>query len=226
MFDLGGTLIDAERRAFPGVLEAVERIQQAGLKTCIVSDYDMSVSSRGALTVYRQILEGAGLLQLFEPMAKRVTLSNHAGVTKPDRRIFAKALERLGARSLPFSECMFITEDAGHVSAARDLGLQALRWGVDFRSWAEAPALLLGPGAERRWATVSVPGADDLQEIEVEVPDNSEEAHAEAQSFVIGLAANRKIAGRPGQESFGATHAIEQDASGKRKLIRKRFSAL
>jgi len=70
-----------------------------------------------------------------------VTLSTHAGVNKPDRRVYELALERLGAGAA-LADCLSITEDAGHVAACRRLGMQALRFGADFDDWSVAPLLV------------------------------------------------------------------------------------
>lgn len=51
-----------------------------------------------------------------------------------------------------------------------------------------------------------------------------EEALAEAASYLATLEANRQIARGPGPSPPGATHAIELDAKGHRRLVRKRFS--
>jgi hypothetical protein len=168
MFDLGLTLIDAQRRPFPHVaaaLAAIQGLASGGAKpllTCLVSDYEMpsppvAPEKIDALfAAYLHTLDGTGLRPLFEPVHERVTLSTHAGVGKPDRKIFTTALERLGAR-VPLAACLLVTEEAAHVRAARDdLGMHALQFRApgaaqfDFDDWAQAPLLvahLLAPGA-------------------------------------------------------------------------------
>ena len=69
---------------------------------------------------YLSILEQTGLRPYFEPVTRRVTLSTHAGVLKPDRTIFEKAVQRLGA-DWPLEECLFITENREHIKAARTM---------------------------------------------------------------------------------------------------------
>src|SRR5262249_39156983 len=94
-------------------------------------------------------LDQTGLRAFFEPVKKRVTLSTHAGVAKPDRRIFETALQRLGAK-VPLEECLFITEDAGHIKDAREkLKMQTLQFGSAGAGRGDAPALianLVAPG--------------------------------------------------------------------------------
>jgi hypothetical protein len=97
---------------------------------------------------YLEILDGTGLRPFFEPVKKRVTLSTHAAVMKPDKKIFEKAIERLGA-TVALKDCLFITENEEHVTKARtQLHMQALQFRApgsthfDFDDWSQAPALL------------------------------------------------------------------------------------
>jgi hypothetical protein len=167
MFDLGGTLVDQNRRPFPHAKSAVEAIsgfKAAGgkrLKTCLVSDFDLAdppatpAKIKAIFVRYLAVLDETGLRPLFEPAAQRATLSTHAGVMKPDRKVFETALKRLKFGG-SLKECLLITEDAGHIAHARGaLGMQALRFGGSgnggFSDWADAPALvaaLAAPGHE------------------------------------------------------------------------------
>jgi hypothetical protein len=59
---------------------------------------------------------------------------------------YSKKRQRLGV-SVPFSDCLFITEDRGHIAACRKLGMSTLRFdndhtGEDFSDWSEAPLLI------------------------------------------------------------------------------------
>jgi hypothetical protein len=293
IFDLGQTLIDGANQAFPHVKEALTAISGfvAGdgrpLRSCLVSDFTMAsppvttAKVTALFTQYLSILDATGLRPFFEPVNKRVTLSTHAGVGKPARKIFEKALQRLGASTIPLDDCLLITEDADHVQKARTkLHMQALQFQVDFHDWAEAPALIAQsvaphqfantaavvqarlaehgvdlvsaePGEDRDsvrvhghvWRTVSIPGFKDLQNVQIAIPvegnvsrkrknnvkktaelaQPSEEQVAEAISFVKSLATHGQIASKP---TGGATHQIETDKKGNRKLVRKRFSAI
>jgi hypothetical protein len=73
------------------------------------------------------------------------------------------------------------------------------------------------------WHTISVPGHEDLKNIEVEVPA-SPEAIEEVKSYVASLANSEQIAGRPGKPAFRATHMLVKGSKGKRRLVRKGFS--
>ena len=160
MFDLGMTLIDGDHRPFAHVeaaLTAISGFKTADgkpLRSCLVSDFTMATPPVTTTKVtalfneYLAILDGTGLRPFFEPVHKRVTLSTQAGVAKPDREIFEKALQRLGA-SVALKECLFITEDATHIDKARkDLKMQTLQFRsaelseFDFDDWSDAPALI------------------------------------------------------------------------------------
>lgn len=167
MFDLGDTLIDAQRQPFAHVREALAAIAQlkteAGkpLRSCLVSDFPLAAPPSSPPKVaalfaqYLALLGATGLRPLFEPVTKRVTLSTHAGAMKPDRTVFEKALRRLGVAAT-LEECLLVTEGAGHVKVARGaLHMKALRFrppgaaAGDFADWADAPALiahLIAPG--------------------------------------------------------------------------------
>jgi beta-phosphoglucomutase-like phosphatase (HAD superfamily) len=130
MFDLGMTLIDANGQPFPHVetaLTAISDLKTAdgkALRSCLVSDFRMPPPSPTAAQVtalfdeYLAILTATGLRPFFEPAAERVTLSAHADARKPDRKIFEKALQRLGA-DVSLEECLLITEQATHIKEAR-----------------------------------------------------------------------------------------------------------
>lgn len=94
------------------------------------------------------------------------------------------------------------------------------------------------------WHPVSVPGDPDLQHVHMTVPVDANvsrgpagEVHAkvnapardqvaEAAAFAASLAANKQIGAPGAARAAGATHEITTDASGQRRLVRKRFSAV
>jgi HAD superfamily hydrolase (TIGR01509 family) len=300
MFDFGQTLVDAHRRPFDHVREALTAIggfraaDSKPLSSCLVSDFTLvappitPAKVRPVFEEYLAVLGAAGLREFFEPVGKRVTLSTHVGVNKPDRAVFTKALSRLQSRAT-LAECLFITENADHIRAARQtLGMTTLQFKApgairfDFDDWSQAPALiahlvdpdqpdnlsgavqahLAAHGVEavsaqamgtsgkihvagHIWHKVSVPGHAELDDVLVAVPVEGEltrgrkgelagslpkqpgkEQLAEAGAFVGSLAAHGQIAGAGRGPTRGATHAIETDAQGRRKLVRKRFSAV
>lgn len=293
MFDLGETLIDAQKKPFPHVRTALGAI--AGFRTavgkplasCLVSDYTMvpppctSAKLRPVFDEYVGILAATGLRSFFEPVARRVTLSTHAGATKPAAAVFEKALSRLHVQAA-LTECLFVTENAAHVAAVRThLGMQALLFrtpGVtefDFDDWSQAPALIaqrLGgtspanlnaavrahlsaqgvevdelsgdgqvswPVSGRRWHPVKVPKLGTVHvalpvrgsvtreaggTLATSLPAADADAIAEAGAFARSLARHDQIA-VDGGAGGGATHALETDDQGRRKLVRRRFSA-
>jgi HAD superfamily hydrolase (TIGR01509 family) len=154
MFDLGGTLVDDQRRPLPHAVQALAAI--AKLKTaksrpvasCLVSDFALAappvtpVKVKALFEEYLAILKSTGLAQYFMPAAKRVTLSTHANAMKPELIVFETALKRLGKKAM-LNECLFITENAQHIAHARDhLGMRTLQFGGDFSDWADAPQLI------------------------------------------------------------------------------------
>lgn len=158
MLDLGDTLVGSDG-VLPNVPEALASLQDfetaAGepLPFLLVSDYDMPVPPPTPAKIaaifqqYRNELDGFGLSPFFQPPQERITLSTHAGVFKPDRRVFETALQRLGVEA-PWTDCLFITENAGHIAAVRQLGMLALHFGApnvpgaDFSDWSEGPLLI------------------------------------------------------------------------------------
>jgi hypothetical protein len=83
-----------------------------------------------------------------------------------------------------------------------------------------------GVARARVWAPLPDPAPGAKDPIYVSFlgrPDA--EALAEAASYVATLEANGQIARSPEQPEPDATHAIERDAKGHRRLVRKRFSA-
>ena len=63
-----------------------------------------------------------------------------------------------------------------------------------------------------------------IRSVKADQPDS--EAVADAASFVETLAANEQVTDKPGPLPPGATHRIETDEKGRKRLVRKRFSAI
>jgi beta-phosphoglucomutase-like phosphatase (HAD superfamily) len=152
LLDLGGTLIDAQEKVFPGVLDALrvietfETAEHKPLVVCLVSDFTMpeprtEAAIAAAFADYLKILDRTGLRPLFEPVDERVTLSTQVGTRKPAAALFEAALARAKVDGA-LTEALFITEDAGHIAAGRKLGMTALQFGVDFSDWSAAPLLI------------------------------------------------------------------------------------
>jgi FMN phosphatase YigB (HAD superfamily) len=160
MFDLGDTLVGADRQPFPHARDALAVIAQlktrAGkpLRSCLVSDFDLAAPPATPARVaaifarYLTLLDATGLRTFFEPVQKRVTLSTHASAMKPDAAVFEKALRRLGVRAT-LAECLLVTDNKAHVRAVcQHLHMHALQFqppgatGGDFDDWADAPALI------------------------------------------------------------------------------------
>ncbi len=82
--------------------------------------YKLAVLSNSPLGLAQWLAEW-GILDLFDI----VVCSGDEGVVKPDPAIFELALERLGVAP---QEAVFIDDYAGHVEAARSLGLHAIHF--------------------------------------------------------------------------------------------------
>jgi len=152
MFDLGGTLVDGTR-PFPHVPEALSALTRFETEDgdrfehCLVSDFTMADPPAGPAQVrarfreYLDLLDGFGLRGYFRPAERRITLSTHAGVRKPDPRVYRTALSRLGSPAT-LQECLVVTEDGAHLAACSALGMTTLGFGPDFTDWLDAPLLV------------------------------------------------------------------------------------
>jgi hypothetical protein len=165
LLDLGETLIHGTT-VLPHVPEALDALTEfrtgngTPLPLALVSDTEMPKPPPTAAKIkpifdrYVATLDSLDLRRFFEPVAKHVTLSAHAGALKPDRKVFALALKRLGVK-VTLAECVFVTERADHVKHCRDvLGMTALQFGKDFKDWSEG---LL------RLSTIVAPGRVNLE---------------------------------------------------------------
>lgn len=136
LFDLGETL-ESNDVLLPGARETLEGIRglrdAAGQPACvmgIVSNSEMPSDPAEIPAVrreYRDLLSALGILDLFEPLAQRLTISAEIGVGKPDARIFSAAIEKLDP-TLGFQDALFVTENLSHVRAARRLGMKAIHF--------------------------------------------------------------------------------------------------
>jgi len=298
MLDLGDTLAH-DNTVFPHVREALETLRSfksadgTRLSLALVSDFlmpDPPVTPAKIEKLFKQyinILDELQLTEFFKPFKRHITLSTHAGVGKPDRRIFELAITRLGADA-KLSDCLFITENAEHIAACKKLGMATLWFapeaaGGDFDDWSEAPLLVShvigsedGPNFEsglklalstkyemellsmekkkqgakvraraQKWQAVPNPKGKNKEDVHVPIPVDVEvdlnkkgrirsvkgnepdpEAVADAASFAETLEANKQVADEGKDLGPGETHRIETDEKGRKRLVRKRFSAI
>jgi hypothetical protein len=161
LLDLGDTLIHGTT-VLPHVPEALAALAEfqadngKPLQRALVSDTEMPAPPPTPAKIklifdrYVATLDTVQLRSFFEPVSKHVTLSAHAGVLKPDGKVFRLALKRLGVTA-KLGDCVFVTENADHIRHCREqLGMQALQFGKDFTDWSEGPLLLstmVAPGA-------------------------------------------------------------------------------
>jgi putative hydrolase of the HAD superfamily len=89
----------------------LDELRRRGLATAVVSNFDRRLPA---------LLEGLGLADRLDA----VVLPSDVGATKPDPRIFAAALSRLGRRA---SEALFVGDDHERdVRGALASGLRAI----------------------------------------------------------------------------------------------------
>ena len=135
LFDLGDTL-EHQDTLLPGAVEtltSISRIRDEDHQSVtmgLVSDFDMPQSPAEIPAIrqrYLAILDNLRIRDLFEPVDVGVTLSTEVGVDKPDPRVFRAALDKFSP-GLAFESAMFVTENQGHVLAARSLGVRAVHF--------------------------------------------------------------------------------------------------
>jgi len=116
---------NAWRRVGAGVRESLERLRGAGLKLAVVSNSEGTIE---------QMLSEIGLRELFVTVID----SSVVGFTKPDPRIFALALERLGVDA---GDALMVGDSpSADVDGAHAVGIRAaLIDPYDFYPWSRAP---------------------------------------------------------------------------------------
>ena len=133
LFDLGDTL-ESDGVLLPGAIDTLEAIRSGNTAggpaplLGLVSDFDMPAAPSDVPIIqqrYYDLLDGLGIRPFFEPVAERVTLSTEVGVFKPDEAVFRAAASKVHP-ALEFDDVLFVTENLGHVLAARRLGLAAV----------------------------------------------------------------------------------------------------
>jgi putative hydrolase of the HAD superfamily len=96
---------------FPGVADTIQRLAM---------DYRMGVVTNAQSAYAGPELQAVGLLSLFDP----VIVSGDFGYAKPDPRLFATALERMG---LAAAEVVFVGNDQYHdIQGAKHAGMKTV----------------------------------------------------------------------------------------------------
>ncbi|MGK5169309.1 M20/M25/M40 family metallo-hydrolase [Geodermatophilus sp. CPCC 205761] len=130
LFDLGDTL-ESDGVLRPGALETLEELTGlcAGGRPAVVlgllSDFRDAADPADVPEIvaeYHALLDELRIRRFFEPLSRRVTLSTEVGVRKPAPAVFRAAVAK-AEPALAFSDVLFVTENAGHVRAARELGM-------------------------------------------------------------------------------------------------------
>lgn len=109
---------ERELKPVQGAARAVERVEHAGLRTC--------VASQGKLEKTRLSLELTGLLHLFDEQALFSAHSVARGKPHPD--LFLHAARAMGAEP---SDCVIVEDTPSGVSAAVAASMRAIGYAAD-----------------------------------------------------------------------------------------------
>ncbi len=111
------TLIEVDHAGWskvnPTMVEWIERLRRAGIKTAILSNMPTSF--------YQRVLARYAWIHLFDA----VVISGELGMVKPDAEIFRFALSRLGTSA---GETLFVDDLEPNVEGARLVGLEAVQF--------------------------------------------------------------------------------------------------
>lgn len=108
LFDLGDTL-EHENILLPGAINTLSSIQNMKddknqpVALALISDFYEANNPdelKARQNEYYEIIQSLGIRSFFEPVGKRVTLSTEVGVTKPDKKIFRVAVDKISDRYL------------------------------------------------------------------------------------------------------------------------------
>ncbi|WP_458778701.1 M20/M25/M40 family metallo-hydrolase [Arthrobacter sp. D3-16] len=179
LFDLGDTL-ERDGVLLPGALETLDAIAslrtegQPAVVLGLLSDFHMPARPSDVAIIQQQyyaLLEGLGIRQFFEPVAERVTLSTEVGVFKPDEAVFRAAAAKVDP-ALDFGQVLFVTENRGHVVAARQLGLMAVHVRGPGQAQGEVETLAgLVPLVQ-----AFIESGDAVETVVLELPSDSQDA--------------------------------------------------
>ena len=115
-------------RIADGTREAMKRLQAAGIKRCIVSNWD---------TRLRGLLHALELDHLFN----HIVVSGELGIHKPDPEIYRHALSLLDCQP---AHCVHVGDHPKEdIEAASQAGCQAWLWGHDVHSMQEISTRIL-----------------------------------------------------------------------------------
>ena len=148
IFDLGDTL-EHRGRLRAGARPLLEAIKASRdgegdpAELALLSDYGEAPSPAEAARLRKEYLASLrrlGLARYFTPPDRRVTLSTDVGAQKPDPRLFRAAIDKIKP-GLPYHDVVFVTENAAHVRAARQLGMMAVQMSAPGQAGGEVTGL-------------------------------------------------------------------------------------
>jgi len=116
-FDLGDTLVTADRKWISGAPEILHQLKEGGIRLGVISN----TGTLPRAQVLEQLPQNFDL-QLFE--TKLVLFSSETTIEKPSPAIFNLAVTKSGVAA---NECLFCTENLLHTLAAQAVGMRAAR---------------------------------------------------------------------------------------------------
>lgn len=102
---------------YPFVPKVLEELRTVGLRLGLIAETG-ALDDQGSL---RQVLEGCGIYQLFEPTL--LLFSSVEGLPKTSRALFERAADRAGLSDRP-DRCMFVDEDSWERRLALEAGFR------------------------------------------------------------------------------------------------------
>jgi FMN phosphatase YigB (HAD superfamily) len=117
-FDLGETLVTSPRRWLPGAQALLASLKQKGIRLGIISNTGNLAPRQAILDILPTDFD----MNLFEPAL--VLFSSEAGIKKPRKEIFAKAVSLV---RIPASQCLYCSENIVETLVAQHVGMRSIR---------------------------------------------------------------------------------------------------
>jgi FMN phosphatase YigB (HAD superfamily) len=117
-FDLGDTLVTAQRQWLPEAKPLLQSLRQPGLRLGIISN-TTGLNTRAKIL---NLLPNDFDLSIFE--ASLTLFSSEVKIDKPQKAIFLAAVERTGG---PASECLYCSESIVETLMAQECGMRSIR---------------------------------------------------------------------------------------------------
>jgi putative hydrolase of the HAD superfamily len=117
---------------FPDAVETLLKLKSLGFRLAIISNIDNEI--------IEPILRKLGIIDIFEA----IVTSEELGFGKPNVKIFEETLKRLGISP---KDAIFVGDSfANDVQGAKNVGMDAIHFGVECKNWKELYQELLNRG--------------------------------------------------------------------------------